>query len=416
MVREYMSRRHGTAIEALQNLIEQWPDEVKLLVSCLRLGFPSEGDGSQEPVQLLLSVNRSIDWEKFLYLAARHRVVPWIHKASKRLRESGAPEEVMTRLAQATRDNARRMLNLMGELIRILDHFESAGIPALQLKGPVLAQCLYGNLQLRQVRDLDILVDPADVDRALAVLIRVGYSFVDNTGLFTLSSKKRWLYKRHRNQCELIHDQREINVEIHWSLSLRLYPVNLRMLQGTIERVNLADRRIPFLHRDQLVLFLAVHGAQHAWRRLIWLVDFAHLVRLYSEEGMDARWEDAARVDVHRCLAQGVVTSNLLFGTRIPSAITEVLERRAAIFFLTCHAFDQIRAEKEFLTAALEKVRDYAYTLRLRRSIRCKIRTARTLLHNTDDLLEVWVPDFLTGLYYFLRPLLFLKPVWTRKA
>ena len=417
-----MSRGKGAAIKILENRIQQWPDELKLLVSCLRMGLHVEDNGPHGPVALLHPINRMIDWEKFLYLADRHRVIPWVDKASERLRESGAPEEVIKRLAHATRANTARMMRLMGERIRILDLFKSAGIAALPLKGPALALWLHGNLQLRQVRDLDILVHPGDVDRALEVLIRGGYSFVGNTGLFTLSpkhsvpkAKKRRIYKRHRNQCELIHDQRKINVEIHWSLSLRLYPVNLKSFQGKIESAHLADHRIPFLHRDQLLLFLAAHGAHHAWRRLIWLVDFAHLFRHYSEEQMDARREDAAKVDVHRCLEQGVVISNRVFGTRMPSTITEVLKRKAATFFLTRHALDQIRAEEGSLAGGLPTARNGAYTLRLRRSMRCKILTARTFLHSADNLFEVRLPDSLTGLYFFLRPLLLLKRFWQQR-
>ena len=115
-----MSKGRGAAIKILENRIQEWPDELKLLVSCLRMGLPLEGNGPQGPVALLLSVNGSIDWEKFLRLADRHRVVPWVHKASEGLRESGAPEEVLTHLAHASLENTRRMMHLMGELIRIL--------------------------------------------------------------------------------------------------------------------------------------------------------------------------------------------------------------------------------------------------------------------------------------------------------
>ena len=127
-----MSKGRGAAIRILENRIQEWPDELKLLVSCLRMGLPLESNGPQGPVALLQPIDRLIDWEKFLHLAGRHRVVPWVNKASERLRESGAPEEVLKRLAHATHENTARMMRLMGELIRILDLFKSAGIAALR--------------------------------------------------------------------------------------------------------------------------------------------------------------------------------------------------------------------------------------------------------------------------------------------
>ena len=408
-----MSRGKGAAIKILENRIQQWPDELKLLVSCLRMGLHVEDNGPHGPVALLHPINRMIDWEKFLYLADRHRVIPWVDKASERLRESGAPEEVIKRLAHATRANTARMMRLMGELIRILDLFKSAGIAALPLKGPALALWLHGNLQLRPGARLRHLGSPRRCGPGPGSPYSGRVQFCWQHGFIhsVPKAKKRRIYKRHRNQCELIHDQRKINVEIHWSLSLRLYPVNLKSFQGKIESAHLADHRIPFLHRDQLLLFLAAHGAHHAWRRLIWLVDFAHLFRHYSEEQMGARREDAAKVDVHRCLEQGVVISNLVFGTRMPSTITEVLKRKAATFFLTRHALDQIRAEEGSLAGGLPTARNGAYTLRLRRSMRCKILTARTFLHSADNLFEVRLPDSLTGLYFFLRPLLLFETI-----
>ena len=125
--------------------------------------------------------------------------------------------------------------------------------------------------------------------------------------------------------------------------------------------------------------------------------------------------EAAAKVDTHRSLAQGVIISHLLFGTRIPSAINEVLEKRAAVFLLTRHALDQIRAEEGALAVGLQTVKNGVYILGLRRSMGLKIRTAQSLLLNADDLLEVRLPDSLTVLYYLLRPLLLLKRVWQQR-
>ena len=91
------------------------------------------------------------------------------------------------------------------------------------------------------MRDLDILVDLADVDRALEVLVQSGYRYLDNTDLSTLSPKKRRIYERHRHQYAVVHEQSRFEVEIHWSLGRQPNSINLKKLRGRIERVKLAD-------------------------------------------------------------------------------------------------------------------------------------------------------------------------------
>lgn len=50
-----------------------------------------------------------------------------------------------------------------------------AGVPAVLLKGPAIAHWLYDAGEVRPVRDIDLLVAPADTDRAMDALGELGY-------------------------------------------------------------------------------------------------------------------------------------------------------------------------------------------------------------------------------------------------
>lgn len=57
----------------------------------------------------------------------------------------------------------------------LLQLLEQAGVPAMPLKGPGLARALYGDPGVRRSLDIDLLVRPSDLDRALEVVMAAGY-------------------------------------------------------------------------------------------------------------------------------------------------------------------------------------------------------------------------------------------------
>jgi hypothetical protein len=86
--------------------------------------------------------------------------------------------------------------------------FEVDGIRVLPLKGVTLAKRVYGDLGMRQSNDIDLLVDPADLGRAIELLEPEGW--VVRAG----SVRAGRTPDLHR---ELIHrDGRRPSVDLHW--------------------------------------------------------------------------------------------------------------------------------------------------------------------------------------------------------
>ncbi len=113
-------------------------------------------------------LDRPIDWRRFLGLAESHHVVPLIHKTFGSIPSVAVPDPICQCLHEAFNGNARRVMFLMAELVRLIDLFSAEGIETVPFKGPILAQDAYGNLTLRQCGDLDLLIRPAHIPRASA--------------------------------------------------------------------------------------------------------------------------------------------------------------------------------------------------------------------------------------------------------
>jgi hypothetical protein len=75
---------------------------------------------------------------------------------------------------------AGRQLGAAQQLVtlRLLATLRDAGVPALPIKGPFLAEWLYGDAGMRISRDIDLLVAPADLERARTAAAELGYQRV----------------------------------------------------------------------------------------------------------------------------------------------------------------------------------------------------------------------------------------------
>ncbi len=76
-------------------------------------------------------------------------------------------------------NNVQQALGLGAEAGRLKTLLAAQGIAMAVVKGPALSLLLYGTPGLRQCKDLDIWVSPADVPRALGQLQAGGYDVID---------------------------------------------------------------------------------------------------------------------------------------------------------------------------------------------------------------------------------------------
>src|SRR5207247_2195984 len=158
---------------------------------------------------------------------------------------------------------ARRNLRFAGELLRLLELFEGEGIAAVPFKGPVLAVAAYGDIALRESRDLDILVRRGDVQHAKQLLLSRGYrpelSVEAGHDAALLASGYHYPLRRDDG----------LAVELHWNLAPREfpYPVDLEEVWTRLRPVRLGGRTVCTLASEDLLLFLCAHGAKHCWWR-----------------------------------------------------------------------------------------------------------------------------------------------------
>ncbi len=188
------------------------PPEAELLVCCTRTVLDP---ARAARIDRLLA--GSLDWNLVLRWAQWHRVTPLLARSLRAIRPEAVPAPVSERLETRRHASARHNLLLTGELLELLAAFEARGITALPYKGPALAGALYDNLALREFDDLDILVRVSDRQAAVERLLARGYQPMvpgDGRGAAALVGARR---RQHNGR--LVHPEREVKLELHWSIS-----------------------------------------------------------------------------------------------------------------------------------------------------------------------------------------------------
>jgi len=172
--------------------------------------------------------------------------------------------------------------------LSILDALCLSDIPIVVLKGFPLSRKLYGDPFRRITGDIDLLLKPQDISRAISILSAAGY--VPAISPWPSNHKKAQRFQRFRNQFAMLHPESGIVVELHWRLLY--FPVKSQHTLETLVGDNLveqkADGRSFFVLNDEMeLLYLIIHGGLHGWNRLKWLVDVEAFARLqgFSADG-----------------------------------------------------------------------------------------------------------------------------------
>lgn len=275
-----------------------------------------------------LAADASLDWQHLLAVARHHRVEPLVHAA---LAEAGgAPaERACAMLRDRVRAATAHALLLSAESVRLQRLLSDAGIESLLLKGAATGALAYGQRQLKCSWDVDLLVAPEHVLPAYALLKEAGYRRPGGEADLTAAELAGDLAR----EKEIVLDRPgdDMVVELHWRLH------NNPCLLGNWSPASLPSRSVPVaggsvltLGDEQHYVYLAVHGASHAWFRLKWLADFCWWIAGMDEQRLLRMHDAAVRAGAGRCSGQGLLLAHRLLGLDLPPALRRRLEAQPA--------------------------------------------------------------------------------------
>jgi hypothetical protein len=227
-------------------------------------------------------------------------------------------------------------LYLKHDLVRVAPAFAEAGIPWLLLKGFGLADAAYGGLAARPMVDNDIVVPPAQVERAHQVLLRLG--FYDRPGnVLALNRAADFEHPMHHPYPDV-----ETGLELHWHIHAP------ELFRGAVEPYferavtrEICGMPMLTLNNEDRLVQLATHWAQHGLNKPRILADIARLWNRQTEVRLRVSWPALVRrlheVGAHATFALALQLLQQVGQLEMPVP-SELHSRRAVMFARTFDA------------------------------------------------------------------------------
>lgn len=291
-------------------------------------------------------LNLKINWDNFTKSAMQHALVPLVYNTLSEFSQY-VPKPALDKLKHLNQTISYNNLHLTRELLRLLALMKSNGIKALPYKGPVSAEFIYGQLSLRQFGDLDILILKKDILKAKELFHSIGYlpkiSRSSDQDQVFIDSVLPYNYK-------FFSADGRVCVELHWKFTSKInsFPINYEHIMDNLTSIKIANRTVPTLKAEDLLLILCQHGSKHSWSRLLWICDVATLIHKHPSINWGYVIDTSTNLGARRMLFLGLFLAQNLLGARLPDLITEQIKADRKVEKLSQRVVEQF-------TSGLEK-------------------------------------------------------------
>jgi len=381
-------------------IIQSWPPELRLLLS---LASPSAATTilRNQPAEVR-------DWDLFLRLVERHRLAPAIQPKLGSIEDM--PARVREKIEEAFQRNRLIGLQRMRQIIQIHGALDRRGISSMALKGVLAGMDLYGDAARRRAGDLDVLINPGDFHAADQVLGELG--FRPQTLYFPISRTFLPWVLRQACDKEYFQPETQTALELHWRFTRnsRLLAINAGEAFARARKVQLGGFSVQTPGFEDQLIYLCVHGAAHIWFRLFWLVDVASMI-----PGGSVKLQEAANLfrahGLSRIFHQTVLLARDLFGVVVPQECLKQAEADRPAVRLELRALSAIAEPvwNPYTAPARQRLARHFYTLSLRTGFAYRMMHFRQAALSEQDWRELRLPAGFEWLYYFTRPVLWLR-------
>ena len=346
------------------------------------------------------------DWPAFLALARRHRVEIPIARALRRL-ELDVPEAVRGPLGAAAKRQEIQSALMGAAACEIHKALCDEDIQVVTLKGAPLGVIAFGDPAMRQVRDVDLLVQPDDFAHAAAVMRRLGY----RRTLPAESAGPRLLRLWQRLRKDHTFQRGRILVEFHWRATENPFLLQLPWDSRSWRKIPVGSGcQLNALGPQDMFAYLCIHGAVTGWHRLKWLADVAALLAQETPETIGVLFDAALARGAGRAAGQAMLLCGALLDTVIPATVRQRLAADRATVRLAEVALYALLQDgvTERSMRGFATLRPALLRLSLSPSMRFKLREIVLGIANPSEAADAEFSDSLMFLYPVLRVFVWL--------
>jgi len=300
-----------------------WLPEDKLLLLCCRTEI-----GDKERNELTRIEINKIDWGCFLEKAREEGISPIVYLMLPGIAidKNILPDYVTDELKKDYYLTAKKNILTLNALGNILDVLNKAGLKVIVLKGAALAETVYGNLALRPMSDVDLLVKKEDLYRINEQLNGLGY-FPTDRSVDDVDLSSTYLtsldYRNPLGNSPSLH--------IHWHFVNSTIPNESYMRQIKMEdiwrdavRTNIANSETWVMSPHHLIIHLAEHALRvtHSLSKLSYFCDIDRSINYYMKVlDWNLLVRDTIRFNLNKMVYTTLYFSRYFIEAKIPEDV-----------------------------------------------------------------------------------------------
>lgn len=198
---------------ALDQIAILYGEPMTLLIQCCRVYFNTDSiDSLDERIKKLGEENRAEILKRVQLLSRLHRIRPVVYRI---LLNANISVEFKTALKNELHSVTLQNFELAKETERIVKKLEKASITAIPYKGVTFSKQFYGDISMRESSDIDLVINPDQLDLIIKLMQKDGYKA---DGLEGLKRIKRESFVTH--QKDFCFDlNKTFHVEFHWRIT-----------------------------------------------------------------------------------------------------------------------------------------------------------------------------------------------------
>lgn len=237
-------------------------------------------------------------------IAGLHRVGGSVYSGLATV--DGVPPDVMNSLGEQRRRWQRTHLRMLRAIGEFAPEFDDADVRWMVYKGAVLAGSVYPFTGDRASGDVDLLIHPVDIARAVRVLEELGYRHENHHWRHAA-----WL---RRGEFTMVRD--DVPIDVHWHVQYARHDrVDLDYdhdaLHRRSRRLDLGGATVSAPSPEDSLMMTAHHACRSGGHRLVWSKD---IERLLADEHLDHERfvAEAIRVNVGGQVALAIARAQRL--------------------------------------------------------------------------------------------------------
>lgn len=313
-------------MNSISTLSNQQTSEWQALVYFCYLGI--RGEDTAEPLNFKVE---EIDWAVLKKQIVAHRVKPLVHQGMvKWSRKNLIPEDLLKWLASHHQRQSYTNMDHAKEMVQLIRMLSDKGVEVIPYKGVILGQEAYGDMGLREMSDIDLLMNLGEFPVIRDLLTERDYVPSKNVPEHFEATFFKQNFEYNFDLYE--GEKRKYHVEPHWKIGFKRWQTDLTFAEilPLTSKKAFFGTSLNILSPEGLLLTTSLHhGGEDRWNSLKYICDIAALLFTYSET---MNWQlllsECDKFKVRNLVLLGISAAVSIFNAPVPENVLKAIHSK----------------------------------------------------------------------------------------